>query len=142
MFCECLNLRSLFLVLYLIFPDYFYDPFHKSPSSTLTLMLPNITVLLHYSPVLSPCAQSNADNLAMCHGYPQCHQTVTAQCHIISSPPLLSLFSCPILYSQQFCHFPLTFCITHSSFIITQQTNNTQCNTQYPKPHFTSLLPS
>ena len=55
-------------------------------------MLPHITVLLHsYSPVLSPHAQSNADKLAICHGYPHCHTTVTADCHIISSPPLLSL---------------------------------------------------
>ena len=65
---------------------------HGSVCSTVKVMLPNITVLLHsYSPALSPCAQSNADKLAMFHGYPQCHDTVTAQCHIISSPPVLSL---------------------------------------------------
>jgi hypothetical protein len=70
-------------------------------------------------------AYSNADQLALCHCYPPCHKTVTAQCHIISSPLHLSLkvLSCAVLYSQQFYHFPLTFCITHSSFITIQQTN-------------------
>jgi hypothetical protein len=124
----------------------FRYPHNGSLSSTLAVMLPIITVLLHpYSPVLSPHAQSNADKLTLCHGYPQCHKTVTAQCHIIPSPPppLLSLnVICLILYPQSFCHFSFTFCITHSSFITTQQTNSTQCNTQYPKPHFTSLLPT
>jgi len=73
------------------FSGLLFCPFQKSPS-TLTVLLPNITVLLHsYSPVLSPCAQSNTDKLAMCHGYPQCHKTVTAACRIIASPPLLSL---------------------------------------------------
>ena len=42
----------------------------------------------------------------MCHGYPQCHQTVTAQCHIIYSPPLPSLSDRHFLYSpaQFFIH--------------------------------------
>ena len=101
----------------------FLYPHHGSVPSTLTVMLPNITVQLNsYSTVPSPHAQSNADKLAMCHDYPQfhksvtaeyhitssppllslffCHKTVTAQCHVVSSPPLLSLFSCPVLYSQ------------------------------------------
>jgi hypothetical protein len=43
------------------------------------------------SPILSHHAQSNADKLAIYHSYPQYHKTVTVQCHITPSPPLLSL---------------------------------------------------
>ena len=88
----------------------FYQ-FYNSLSFTSTVMLPNITVLLHsYSPVPSPHAQSNADKLAICHGYRQCHKTVTAECHIISSPPLLSLSD------RQFLCSPGQFFI-HSNFV-------------------------
>jgi hypothetical protein len=87
---------------------YFFRIYHTFSSSVIPVIAlfhpySYVTVLLYsYSLVLNPHAQSNADKLAMWHGYPQCRKAVTAQCHIIPSPPLLSLsvFSCPVLYSQ------------------------------------------
>jgi hypothetical protein len=89
----------------------FLCPRHSSVCSTIKVMLPNIIVLLHsYSPVLSTHAQSNADKFAMCHGCPQCHMTVTAECQIISSPPLL------FLSDRHFLCSPAQFFI-HSNFV-------------------------
>ena len=106
---------SIFLLLVspvsTFFSFLFLYPRHGSVFSTIKVMLPNNTVLLHsYLPVQSPHAQSNADKLAMCHGYPQCHKTVTAECHVISSPPLLSLSD------RQFLCSPAQFFI-HSNFV-------------------------
>jgi hypothetical protein len=136
--------------IHVFFSFLFLYPRHGSVCSIIKVMLPNITLLLHsYSPVQNPHAQSNTDKLAMCHSYPQCHKTATAECHIIPSPPLLSLSD------RYFLCSPAQFFI-HSSFVTShwrsvlltvpssssnKQTNSTQYNTQYHKPHFTSLLP-
>jgi len=173
--CECFNIRSLCLLstgvseniiwkscysihlllfLYFFFLClqytrflffFFLYPRHGSVCSTIKVMLPNITVLLHsYSPALSPHAQSNADKLAMCHGYPQCHKTVTAECHIISSPPLLSLSDRHFLCSAaQFfihsnfvtSHWRSVLLAVHSSSSSKQTALNTTLNTLNPTSH-------
>ena len=57
---------------------------HGSVCSTTKVLLTNVIVLLHFnSPIQSSQAQSSDDTLAMCHGYPQCHKNVIAECHII-----------------------------------------------------------
>ena len=120
----------------------FLYPHHGSVCSTIKVMLPNITALLHsYSPVINPHAQSNADKLAIRHGCPQCHKTVTAQCHIISSPPLLSLSDRHFLCSAAQFFIRSNFVTSHwRSVLLTvhssssKQTNSTQCNTQHPNP--------
>ena len=127
----------------------FLYPRHGSVCFTIKVMLPNITVLLHsYSPFHSPHAQSTADKLAMCHGYPQSHKTVTAACRIIfplhSSPCQTVAFSVllPSSLLTVILSLPIDVLYYSQFILITQQTNSTQCNTQYPKPHLTSLLPN
>jgi hypothetical protein len=112
-------------------------------------MLPHITVLLHSnSPVLSLYAQSNADKLAMCHGYPQCHKTVTAECHI-SSPPLLSLSDRHFLYSPAlfFIHSKVLTSLwrsvlltVHSSSYNKQTALSTTLTTLNPTSHYCCQL--